>query len=220
MIEIIPAIIAHSQDELNDKVKAVERYAKKVQLDIMDGNFVSDVTVGVEELNKIETNLEIQVHLMVTKPEDVIGLWVSVPSVTEIIFHIEATDKANEIIDIIKKGGKIAGVAINPDTSLDKLFNIMGTMSDMVPMMFVQFMTVHPGKYGSDFVEGVLPKIADFKSRYPNIPIAADGAVNNLTIKKLEDVGVSMFVSGSYIFSGIKHVDEAIEELRKIAQNI
>src|SRR3989338_8038554 len=142
MIEVIPAIIAHSQEELEQKIRQVENHVEKIHLDIMDGNFVSNTTVGIEELEKIQTNLKVQVHLMTSKPEEIV----------------------------------------------DKFF-------------FIQFMTVHPGNYGGEFVESVLGKISSFHSGHPNVKILVDGAMHIDTAYKVVQAGASTIIVGGYIFS-------------------
>src|SRR3989344_1467644 len=208
MIEVIPAIIAHSQEELEQKIRQVENHVEKIHLDIMDGNFVSNTTVGIEELEKIQTNLKVQVHLMTSKPEEIVGFWTANLKVSEIIFHIEATDKPVEVIDLVKKAGKDVGVTLNPETTVDRLDPILDKVD------FVQFMTVHPGNYGGEFVESVLGKISSFHSGHPNVKILVDGAMHIDTPRKVVQAGASTIIMGGHIFSEGRGIDEAIGEMR------
>ena len=212
MIEVIPAIITHSYEDLEQKLKQVELYTNKVQLDVMDGNFVSDTTIGIEELEKIKTNLKFQIHLMVSKPEDIVGLWATNPKVSEIIFHIEATDKTNEVIAAIKKESKKVGIAINPETLPDKLNDFISQID------FVQFMTVHPGKYGSEFVEMALEHMSHFHNSYPDVKIIVDGAMHLGTIQRVVKAGASSVVIGGHIFSEGRNIGEAIQEIKDLIQ--
>ncbi len=212
MIEVIPAIIAHSYEELDQKLKAVESFVEKVQVDIMDGKFVADTTIGLEEIEKINTNLQIQAHLMVMKPEKILNYWVSSPVISELIFHIEAADHhIYKIIDMCLGKGRKVGIAINPGTETIKLYPTIGKID------FVQFMTVYPGKYGSDFVESVLGKISAFHSQYPNVKIIVDGAMHVETARKAVAAGASAIVAGSHIFAEGRDISEAIEELKSSA---
>lgn len=191
---------------------AVEPYVERVHLDIADGIFVPNMTIaGFEEIEDVETDLKIAVHLMVSKPENHIVRWLETP-VDQFIFHIEATDKAQEVIDKIKEAEKAVGIAINPQTPVRAIEPFI----DQVDL--VHFMTVEPGFYGSEFAESVLPKISDFHFYYPDKPIQVDGGVDLETAPKLIEAGATLLIAGSYIFKSKKYA-EAIEKLKKIAES-
>ena len=189
----------------------MEPYVSKAHLDIMDGSFVADKTIGIGELKKVDTNLKFQVHLMVLRPEEMVGFWISNPNVLEIIFHIEATNNPDEVIRIIKNGGKKVGVALNPETSADLIESIVSRVD------FVQFMTVHPGQYGADLVEGVIGKIDSFHKKYTNVKITVDGAMHPETIRKVVLAGASEIVVGGHIFSEGREISEVIQELKSLS---
>jgi ribulose-phosphate 3-epimerase len=210
--EIIPSILVKNREELVEKILAVEPYVERVHLDIADGIFVPNITIlGFEEAETIETDLKIGVHLMVSKPENHIVRWLKTPA-DEFVFHIEATQKAQEIIDTIKEADKLAGIAINPQTPTDSIKPFIDFID------FVHFMTVEPGFYGGEFVESVLEKIADFHYFYPDKPIEVDGGVDPDTVPKLVQAGASILVAGSYIWES-EDIGRAIEELKSEALN-
>jgi ribulose-phosphate 3-epimerase len=210
--EIIPSILVKNREELVEKILAVEPYVERVHLDIADGIFVPNITIlGFEEAETIETDLKIGVHLMVSKPENHIVRWLKTPA-DEFVFHIEATQKAQEIIDTIKEADKLAGIAINPQTPTDSIKPFIDFID------FVHFMTVEPGFYGGEFVESVLEKIADFHYFYPDKPIEVDGGVDPDTVPKLVQAGASILVVGSYIWES-EDIGRAIEELKSEALN-
>lgn len=212
MTEIIPSILVKNREELVEKILAVEPYVERVHLDIADGIFVPNITIlGFEEAETIETDLKIGVHLMVSKPENHIVRWLKTPA-DEFVFHIEATQKAQEIIDTIKEADKLAGIAINPQTPTDSIKPFIDFID------FVHFMTVEPGFYGGEFVESVLEKIADFHYFYPDKPIEVDGGVDPDTVPKLVQAGASILVAGSYIWES-EDIGRAIEELKSEALN-
>jgi ribulose-phosphate 3-epimerase len=210
--EIIPSILVKNREELVEKILAVEPYVERVHLDIADGIFVPNITIlGFLETETIETDLKIGVHLMVSKPENHIVRWLKTPA-DEFVFHIEATQKAQEIIDTIKEADKLAGIAINPQTPTDSIKPFIDFID------FVHFMTVEPGFYGGEFVESVLEKIADFHYFYPDKPIEVDGGVDPDTVPKLVQAGASILVAGSYIWES-EDIGRAIEELKSEALN-
>lgn len=207
-IEIIPSILVKTREELVEKIVAVEPYADSVHLDIADGIFVPNITIlGFEEAETVEMDLKIGVHLMVSKPENHIGRWLQTPA-DEFIFHIEATQKAQEVIDAIKEADKSVGIAINPQTPNDRIEPFIDFID------FVHFMTVEPGFYGGEFVESVLDKIADFHYFYPDKPIQVDGGINPETAPKLVKAGAGILVAGSYIWES-KNIGEAMARLVK-----
>ena len=208
MVEIIPAILTKSREDLVDKLVIVEPYVKRVHLDIADGVFVPNVTIaGPEELETLETSLKVGIHLMVSKPENHIARWLET-SADKFIFHVEAMAKAQEVIDAVKDAERSIGIALNPQTPVS-------TVEPFVDQVdFVHFMTVEPGFYGGKFVESVLDKISDFHYFYPDKPIEVDGGVNPETAPRLVAAGASMLVVGSYIFEN-HDVAKAIDSLKK-----
>src|SRR3989338_9378394 len=187
-MEIIPAVLAKTESELAEIKNKLGSYSGPLHIDIADGQFVPTLTVGREEIEKYFPKQILDVHLMVANPADVIPLWLDMPNVRTIIFHIEATDKAPEIIDTIHQAGKKVGIAINPETEAPEL------KADVV-----HFMAVHPGNYGGEFIESVVGKITDFHTRHPGVFISADGGVTPKNVSILEKAGVSVCIAGSYI---------------------
>ncbi len=192
-----------------DKLVVIEPYVEKAHLDIADGIFVPNITIaGPEETETIETSLKIGVHLMVSKPENHIARWLET-QVDEIIFHIEATQLAQKVIDAIKEGERNVGIALNPKTPVSAIEPFI----DQIDL--VHFMTVEPGFYGGKFVESVIDKISDFHYFYPDKPIQVDGSINPETASKLIQAGASLLIVGSYIFES-GNVGKAIESLKKV----
>jgi len=212
MTEIIPSILVKTREEMVEKIIAVEPYVERVHLDIADGIFVPNITIsGFEEVEDIETDLKIGVHLMVSKPENHIVRWLETQA-DKFIFHIEATERAQEVIDKVKEADKEVGIAINPSTSISAIEPFI----DQIDL--VHFMTVEPGFYGGEFLESVLPKIADFHFYYPDKPIEVDGGVDPETLPGLIKAGANLLVTGSYIFKS-KDTAKAIEKMKSIAES-
>jgi ribulose-phosphate 3-epimerase len=208
MVEIIPSILTDSAEDFRVMMKKIEPHASRVHLDIADGRFVPNKTIcGFAELDGLATGLKVGVHLMVSNPEEQIENWLHLVNIETIIVHIESTNKMSELLDMIKRGDKIVGIALNPSTSFEDLEPFLHLVD------LVHFMTVVPGYYGSKFQEPVLEKIAQFHSEYPNIHIRVDGGITPDTASRVVRAGASSFISGSYIMNS-SNVGEAISALR------
>ncbi|MEK7537288.1 MAG: ribulose-phosphate 3-epimerase [Patescibacteria group bacterium] len=206
MIKIIPAILAKTEQEFVNMVRAIEPYTDLVHLDIADGEFVPNKTIdGYEELMRIETKLNFEIHLMINNPESVIGRWLKTKAVRYLI-HPESVEDLETLINQIKGNGRELGLVLNPENDHSAIEPYLDRID------LVQFMTVDPGFYGSLFRPEVLEKIRNFHSRYPNKIIQVDGAINTETIKLVEEAGASRAAVGSHIFKS-NNVEKAIREL-------
>jgi len=195
MIQVIPTIIAKDFQELQEKIKKVEGYVKWVQLDVMDGRFVKNSTWNEPaDLKNLETNLNLEAHLMIQSPEENIDDWIA-SGLERIIIHFESTNQAKEIIERIKKAGLAVGLAINPETSTE-------VVDDFIKQLdLVLVMTVQPGRGGQKFLEETLVKIKDLRDKYKNVNIEVDGGINLDTAKKAVEAGANILASGSAVFS-------------------
>lgn len=210
MIKIIPSILAETSDEFEKLLRMIEPYVDRVHLDIADGDFVPTKTIsGYEELIKMETGVKFDVHLMVSRPEDQMYFWYKTKA-DRFLIHAETDHGHRNLINQIHLNGREVGLVLNPETQIDKIAELIGSVD------FVQFMTVHPGNYGGDFVENVIEKILNFHGQYPSVPIFVDGGVNPETALHLIAVGATTLVVGSYVVNS-KDVGKAIEELNTIS---
>lgn len=213
MIKIIPAILAKTSGEFEKMVRMVEPYVDRVHLDIMDGDFVPGKTIsGYEELIKLKTKLRFDVHLMVSKPEDQMFYWYKTGA-DNFLIQAETDHGHQNLIKQIHSNDRKVGLVLNPETPIDKIIDLVDNIDS------VQFMTVHPGAYGGEFVESVVGKISEFHNRYPGIPVAVDGAMHTGNIQKVIAAGVSIIILGSHIFSENRDVGEAIEEMKALSNN-
>jgi len=209
MIEIIPAIIAKDFQELQDKINKVEPYTQWAQLDIMDGKFVNNSTWNEpKDLKNLETNLNLEVHLMVNHPEEVIDKWIE-SGVKRIIFHYKATDKHGEILAKIKKAGLEAGLALNPEVPLSVLDNFIEKLD------LILIMTVNPGFGGQGFLNESVDKIRQLRKKYENVKIEVDGGINLETAPKVIEAGANILAVGSAIFKS-DNIEQIIKELINI----
>lgn len=213
MIQIVPAIIAKDFQEISEKIKKIESYVKWAQLDVMDGAFVNNLTWPYAErgknsssdLKKLKTNLNLEAHLMINNPEEVIDDWIN-SGVKRIIFHYEATDKHQEILDKIKKAGLEVGLAINPETLLETIDNFIEKLD------LVLIMTVNPGFGGQGFLNESVDKIKQLRENYKDVKIEVDGGINLETAPRVIKAGANILAVGTAIFKS-ENIEKTIKEL-------
>lgn len=205
--EIVPAILVKSREELLKKIEIVKPYVKKVQIDVMDGVFVPNKTIGIEELRELPKGIGYEFHWMVNEPEK----WMEKIKGNFLhSVHIEAKMNFERVKEVAKRNGGGVGIAINPPTAVGKIFEYDGFEEIMV-------MAVNPGFSNQKYIESVEEKIRILRSRYPKLNISVDGGINVETIGRAARAGANKFYAASAIFSA-DNPREAIEKLRKEAE--
>lgn len=210
-IIVSPSILSADFANLERDIKAVENAgADWIHVDVMDGHFVPNITIGVPVVKSIRkvTKLPLDVHLMIENPEKYVEPFVKAGA-DIITFHYEAAgEKSREILKMIKSFGVKAGISIKPKTSPDKIFNLL-TTADMVLVM-----TVEPGFGGQSFMPDCAEKILYIKKNSPqNMIIQVDGGINAETAKVCTSVGANSLVAGSYVYKS-DDIKTAIDSLR------
>lgn len=209
MVEIVPAILEKDFASLQNRIKQVEPYVKTAHLDIMDGQFVPNTTFNnPRELNQLETKLEIWMHLMIDEPEKYIKEWAS-HKVAGIIFHVEAGDDAEATIKDIKNLGKKVGVALNPETPVSLINDVLDQVD------FVLVMGVFPGFAGQELQPHIMEKIRQLKSWNPKLSIGIDGGVNLENAKDLVKAGANVLAANTLIFKD-DQIEQNLSQLRKL----
>lgn len=206
-IKIAPSILSANFGKLNQEIAEIEPYSDWLHVDVMDGHFVPNITIGSLIVKAIQTKLPINCHLMIENPEKYTEDFVKAGA-NHIIVHQEACVHLDRNIQQIKNLGALAGVSINPGTSEDTLKYVI----DKVDMVLV--MTVNPGFGGQKFISEVLPKIRALRAMRADLDIIIDGGINAETAKLVVDAGANVLVAGNYIF-GEKDRRAQIERLRK-----
>ncbi len=213
MIKIAPSILSADFSRLGEEVKkAEEAGADMIHVDVMDGHFVPNITMGplVVKAIKRSTRLPLDVHLMITSPEKYIQQFAEAGS-DIISFHTEAVTDPAKVVGEIEKFGALPAVAVNPDSDFSAPEEVLKALK------MVLFMTVFPGFEGQKFMPGVLPKIRTFKEmaakKRMNIDIEVDGGINGSTARQVMDAGANVLVAGSAIFYS-KNYKAAIESIR------
>ena len=197
-IIIAPSLLAADFSRLTEEVKAIENTkAKWLHLDVMDGNFVPNISFGADIIKAIRknSNLYFDAHLMIENPEWYIDT-IADAGVQSISIHVEATKHLDRALQLIKNRGLRAGVAINPATDIAFLDNIYEKLD------LILVMTVNPGFGGQKFLTQMLEKIRKIRNKFPHIDIQVDGGINNETAKLVIESGANVLVAGSYVFSG------------------
>lgn len=208
---ISPSILSANFTELGRDVRAVEDGgADWIHVDVMDGHFVPNISIGVpvvKSLGKV-ARIPLDVHLMIENPEKYIEPFAKAGA-NIITFHYEATqDKTDEVIELIRSFGCKVGISIKPKTNQDVLIPYL----DKIDMVLV--MTVEPGFGGQEFMGYCAQKIPYIRAKAPeSLIVQVDGGINEQTAKICKGLGANSLVAGSYIY-GSDDIKSAIESLR------
>ena len=218
MITINPSILSANFSNLSDDIKSIEKSkTNMIHLDVMDGIFVPNISFGspiIESLRNI-TNMQFDVHLMIVDPIRYIKNF-ALAGADVISFHYEACSNHIDVISEIKKYGKKAAIAINPNTSVESIYKYL----EYIDMVLI--MTVYPGFSGQKFISDCLNKVEKLysyvKKNNLKIDIETDGGINSNTIIDCAKSGSNIMVSGSTIFNS-NDIIYKINELTDIAEN-
>lgn len=210
-ILVAPSILAADFSSLESEIKKIEKAgADMVHIDVMDGHFVPNITIGplvVRDIRKI-TKLPLDVHLMIEEPAKYIEEFRKAGS-DIITLHAESKGDIRSMLSGIKSSGIKAGISIRPKSSMSMLHSYLAD-ADMVLMM-----TVEPGFGGQKFMSEVVPKIRQLRSIYDK-DIEVDGGINKETAREVIEAGANVLVAGTFVF-GSKDVKQAIRDLRESA---
>jgi ribulose-phosphate 3-epimerase len=214
MIGIVPSILSADFTRLGEQVREAEAAgAQRIQVDIMDGHFVPNITMGpmVVEAVRRCTTLPLEAHLMISNPEQYIEDFAKAGS-DVIIVHQEASPHLHRLIQQIKAAGKMAGVALTPSSPVILLEDILSLL-DMVLIM-----TVNPGFGGQDFIPETLPKITRMRQMIAQAglqcDLEVDGGIHEATAPLVVQAGANLLVAGSAIYNERESVAQTIARLR------
>lgn len=210
---ISASILGADLSDLSNEIKRAENAnVDMIHFDVMDGQFVPNISFGIPVLASIKkcTEIPFDVHLMIIDPikyiEDFYKAGADI-----ITFHVEAQSDIDKTIDLIHSFGLKAGISIKPNTPVSTIVPYL----DKVEMVLI--MTVEPGFGGQGFIESTLKKISELKKLVDekglNIDIQVDGGINDKTAQKVKENGANNLVAGSYLFNA-KDIKSAVENLK------
>lgn len=220
VIHIVPSILSADFARLGEQVTEVQAAgADRIQIDVMDGHFVPNITVGplvVEAVRRV-TTLPLEAHLMIQQPERYVAAFIKAGA-DIVIVHQEASPHLHRTISHIKELGKQAGVAINPATPVAVLDDVLGSLD------LVLVMTVNPGFGGQTFIRSTLPKIRQLRAaitqRKFTCDLEVDGGINEKTAPLVVEAGANVLVAGSAIFGHKAGIAAAIQHLGEAARKL
>ena len=214
-IKISPSILSADFSILGNEIKSLEQAgADLIHIDVMDGHFVPNITMGPPIINMVRkcTKLPFDVHLMISPVEKYIKAFADAGS-DIITIHPEATDNLKRAVSTIKSLGKKAGVSLNPKTPISALMDVINDID------LILIMSVNPGFAGQSFMSEVLPKVTELRKmineKKLKIDIEIDGGINFETAPLAVKAGANILVSGTTIFSG--SLKDNIQKLRNCA---
>lgn len=214
MKKILPSILSADFANLERDIKELESIGVDMfHIDVMDGNFVPNISFGFPIIESIrpKTDKIFDCHLMIANPENYVEQFCKV-GCDMVSFHIEATNHADRVIQVIKNNGKKAGIVLNPQTSIESIKYLLPKLD------YVLIMTVNPGFGGQKFIPEMLEKIEELaklrEEKNYNFLIEVDGGINTETSKACRDKGADLLVCGSFLF-GSSDKEKTLSELLK-----
>jgi len=199
-IKISPSILSADFSKLGSEIQNLEKAeADLIHIDVMDGHFVPNITIGPEVIAKLRkyTNLPFDVHLMISPVDNFIKSFADAGA-DIITIHPEATENLLNSINKIKSLKKQVGISLNPETPVDKVLSVLSSID------LVLIMSVNPGFGGQKFMSETLKKVKvlrkEIDSKKLNTKIEIDGGINFETAKLAKEAGVDIIVSGTTVF--------------------
>lgn len=195
-IQILPSLLAADFGHLAEACRAAEQAgADALHLDVMDGHFVPNLTMGpdIVRMARRETKFPLSVHLMCTRPGILLDAFLDAGS-DLLMVHVEAHDDPLPLLRRIRARGRRAGLVLNPETPAAAAHPLLGEIDELL------LMTVHPGFGGQPFLEHVLPKIAELRRLAPGLDLSVDGGITQETAVACARAGANVLIAGTALY--------------------
>ena len=205
MQKVVPAILTKSSQELQAQLRTLKDKSRWVQIDIMDGKFVPSVSINLVQLQEASQFFNLEIHLMVKDPEKYLEDCAGVRA-KRVIFHVEASENSDMVLEEMQKYDFQKGIAVNPLTSVEAVKHLMFKIDSVL------LLSVVPGAQGHEFIPEVTEKISDIKALNEKLLVGMDGGIGKGNIQDIFTRGVDYIIAGSAIWQA----DDSIASLREL----
>lgn len=209
MRKIIPAILANTIDDFNQKLSVLSSFSKEIQIDIADGAFVNSKTFELIDIKELPKDIVFELHLMVSDPLEYLSN-IKRLGIKRVVFHNEIDKSTMDVVEALKKEGIEVILALNPHSDIPTLQDYVAHVDGLL------LMSVAPGFGGQELIPSVLEKAKILRARYPEILIEMDGGIKKENIAEVFESGVNVAVIGS----GILKAQDPKKEWEELQEKI
>ena len=211
MAKIIPTILTNDENEYHKRLLMAEHVSDLIQIDVIDGKFADNTTIGTEIINKYPSSSDLEIQLMVINPQNYVDDLMFTDHISRIIVPFEGELGLPEVVYHIKNHNKQVGLSLNPSTPIQAAFHFL----DDIDMLLL--LAVEPGFSGQKFQEKVVDKVKQIKKMVPTLAVEVDGGVNFETAPKLVEAGADFIAANSVLYNAADF-KVAFDKLERIAQ--